>query len=74
MKFAAAAPETAARKLVEIASSIEPVQDGRSIHIERSTARSCKRDGTTTAHAVFSQFVRVRSHGTMTSWRELQCE
>jgi hypothetical protein len=58
MKFAAnhpfADPETAARKLVEIASSIEPVQDGR-IHIERSTARSCKqRDGTTTAHAVLS--------------------
>jgi hypothetical protein len=33
-------PETAARKLVEIASGIEPVQDGR-IYIERSTAPSC---------------------------------
>jgi hypothetical protein len=30
-------PETAARKLVEIASTIEPVQDGR-IHIEKINA------------------------------------
>jgi hypothetical protein len=30
-------PETAARKLVELASDIEPVQDGR-IHIERINA------------------------------------
>ncbi|MGY8662560.1 hypothetical protein Q3C01_09355 [Bradyrhizobium sp. UFLA05-109] len=30
-------PEAAARKLVEIASSIEPVQDGR-IHIEKINA------------------------------------
>jgi hypothetical protein len=38
MKFAEprpyANPETAARKLVEIANAIEPVQDGR-IHIEK---------------------------------------
>ena len=31
-------PEKAARKLVEIANTIEPVQDGR-IHIEKSTRR-----------------------------------
>jgi hypothetical protein len=41
MKFAEtriyADPETAARKLVEIASTIEPVQDGR-IHIEKINA------------------------------------
>jgi hypothetical protein len=41
MKFAEtriyADPETAARKLVEIASTIEPVQDGR-IHIEKLNA------------------------------------
>ena len=41
MKFAEtriyAAPETAARKLVEIANTIEPVQDGR-IHIEKINA------------------------------------
>ena len=38
MKFVAprpyAAPEVAARKLLEIANSVEPVQDGR-IHIEK---------------------------------------
>jgi hypothetical protein len=38
MKFAAnrpfADPEVAARKLLEIANSVEPVQDGR-IHIEK---------------------------------------
>ena len=41
MKFAEsriyADPETAARKLVEIARTIEPVQDGR-IHIEKINA------------------------------------
>jgi hypothetical protein len=41
MKFAEsriyADPETAARKLVQIASTIEPVQDGR-IHIEKINA------------------------------------
>jgi len=41
MKFAEtriyADPEKAARKLVEIASTIEPVQDGR-IHIEKINA------------------------------------
>ena len=41
MKFAEtriyADPETAARKLVEIANTIEPVQDGR-IHIEKINA------------------------------------
>lgn len=39
MKFATAYanPERAARKLVEIAASIEPVQDGR-IHIEKINA------------------------------------
>ena len=41
MKFAEARiyadPETAARKLIEIASTIEPVQDGR-IHIEKINA------------------------------------
>lgn len=41
MKYAAgrpyAEPEAAARKLVEIAASIEPVQDGR-IHIEKINA------------------------------------
>ena len=39
MKFASgyADPETAARKLLEIAASITPVQDGR-IHIEKINA------------------------------------
>jgi hypothetical protein len=42
MKFVAnrsfADPEVAARKLMEIANAVEPVQDGR---IRRSTGRSC---------------------------------
>jgi len=33
-------PEAAARKLMEIANSVEPVQDGRIIS-RKSTARSC---------------------------------
>lgn len=39
MKFATAYadPEAAARKLVELAASVEPVQDGR-IHIEKINA------------------------------------
>jgi hypothetical protein len=44
MKFIAerpdANPEVAARKLLEIANSIEAVQDGR-IHIEKINALSC---------------------------------
>jgi hypothetical protein len=35
-------PEAAARQLVQLAASIEPVQDGR-IHIEKITRRSCSR-------------------------------
>ena len=43
MKYVAprpfADPAAAARKLLEIANAVEPVQDGR-IHIKRSTRRS----------------------------------
>lgn len=33
-------PDAAARKLVELANAVEPVQDGR-IHIEKINGRSC---------------------------------
>jgi hypothetical protein len=33
-------PDVAARKLLELAHAVEPIQDGR-IHIEKLTARSC---------------------------------
>jgi hypothetical protein len=46
MKFIAdrplADPEIAARKIREIANTVEPIQDGR-IHIEKTTGRSCSR-------------------------------
>jgi hypothetical protein len=52
MKFAEnriyADPEKAARKLVEIANAIEPVQDGR-IHIEKINAPFLYRDRRTPA-------------------------
>jgi hypothetical protein len=35
-------PEKAARKLLEIASTVEPIQDGR-IHIEKINGLSCSR-------------------------------
>jgi hypothetical protein len=35
-------PEKAARRIMEIASTVEPVQDGR-IHVEKKTARSSSR-------------------------------
>ena len=52
MKYAAARPfadaEMAARKLVEIASTVEPVQDGR-IHIEKINGPMLFKEGASPA-------------------------
>jgi hypothetical protein len=59
-------PEAAARKLVEIASGIEPVQDGR-IHIEKINAPflySGEEFGAGIKHAIERGWLELHESGT----------
>ena len=71
MKFAEtriyADPEKAARKLVEIASTIEPVQDGR-IHIEKINAPFLSKNGCNATGAEFGAGIR---YAVEKGWLEL---